>query len=375
MRNALLGIGIGCAVAAGCVGKAPPDQNNSPDGGGDLIDGAGSGSAATSQRVSGKVLDYFTNDPLPATAITTDGLTPAVAATSAADGSYSLDVAVGSKLFAQTARATYRTSRSEVITVADMPVTKDLYAVASADVNREFASVGVTQTTGTIIAAELQKNNGDPFTGLALTAITLVDANNVAVPGISGPYFFNTTGDLDTTVVTSAAFGTPPRARAAFLNIPAGTFTLKVAFLDGMGNPKTNATTVVVDAGGATLALSGGVSGGSQATSPVTDPSFATDIFPMLQKASKGGLGCANCHTTGGPGAVLVYDTDPTTVLAAIKAAAGVINTATPATSLFLTMPLYEVAPPQNHPNATFLDVNDPAYKLFLLWITNGTKP
>ena len=25
--------------------------------------------------------------------------------------------------------------------------------------------------------------------------------------------------------------------------------------------------------------------------------------------------------------------------------------------------------------NATFLDANDPDYKLFLLWLTNGSKP
>ncbi|HEY6038349.1 MAG TPA: hypothetical protein VIV58_28900, partial [Kofleriaceae bacterium] len=89
----------------------------------------------------------------------------------------------------------------------------------------------------------------------------------------------------------------------------------------------------------------------------------------------KGGLGCANCHTANGPAAVLPYDGTPDVTLAAIKAASGVINLATPATSTFLTYPLYEVTPPQNHPNATFLDVNDPNYKLFLLWITNGTKP
>jgi hypothetical protein len=72
---------------------------------------------------------------------------------------------------------------------------------------------------------------------------------------------------------------------------------------------------------------------------------------------------------------VLPYDGTPDVTLAAIKAAAGVINLATPAASTFLTNPLYEVTPPQNHPNATFLDVNDTNYKLFLLWITNGTKP
>ncbi|MEO8553766.1 MAG: hypothetical protein ABI678_27525 [Kofleriaceae bacterium] len=358
-----------------CVGGAPQDK--SPDAGqtaGDA-DGSGSGSAVTSQKVSGKVFDYFTGDALDAAAVTTDGLTPAAATTSAADGAYALDVAVGSKLYATTSHGNFRTTRSAAITVADQPVAQDLYALASADVARQFATVGVAQTTGTIIAAEVQKNNGDPYAGLPLTAFTLVDAANAAVPGISGPYFFGAVGDLDTALVTSTAYGTVPKVRVAFLNVPAGTFTLNTAFLDGMGNPKINATTVIVDAGGGTLALNGGLSGGMAATLP-TDPSFATDIYPRLQKAAKGGLGCANCHTPNGPAAVLPYDNaDPAIVLAAIKAAANVINPTTPAASLFLTNPLYEITPPQNHPNATFLDVNDQNYKLFLLWITNGTKP
>ena len=360
----------------GCVGKAPPNGNN-PDagGGGDDASGDGSGSAVTEQIVSGKVMDYFTGDPLAATAVTTDGLTPAAAATSGADGSYSMTVAVGSKLFAMTSRGSYRPTRSAVITVTDQPVTQDLYVAASADVARQFSSVGVAQTTGTIVAAEIQKNNGDPYAGLPLTAFTLVDSANAAVPGISGPYFFGSVGDLDLAVTTSTAYGTTPRVRVGFLNVPAGTFTLNTAFLDGMGNPKVNSTTIIVDAGGATLALNGGLSGGSTATAPITDPSFATDIYPRLQKASKGGLGCGNCHTANGPGAVLPYDGTPDVTLAAIKAAAGVINLTTPAASTFLTNPLYEVTPPQNHPNATFLDVNDTNYKLFLLWITNGTKP
>jgi hypothetical protein len=376
MRNAWLRIGLVMFLGAGCVGKAPPNGNN-PDaagGGGDDDAGGGSGSAVTQQVVSGKVMDYFTGAALAATAVTTDGLTPAAAATSGADGSYTLTIPVGSKLFATTSRGNYRTTRSAVITVTDQPVTQDLYAAASADVARQFSSVGVAQTTGTIIAAEIQKNNGDPYAGLPLTAFTLVDSANAPVPGISGPFFFGAVGDLDLAVTTSTAYGTPPRVRVAFLNVPAGTFTLNTAFTDGMGNPKINSTTIIVDAGGATLALNGGLSGGTAATT-VTDPTFATDIYPRLQTAAKGGLGCANCHTANGPAAVLPYDGTPDVTLAAIKAAAGVINLTTPAASLFLTNPLYEITPPQNHPNATFLDVNDTNYKLFLLWITNGTKP
>ena len=319
-------------------------------------------------------MDYFTGDPLAAAAVTTDGLTPALATTSGADGAYSIDVAVGSKLFADISHASFRTSRSSIISVADVDLTENLYALASADVTRQFSSVGVTQVSGTIVAIDLQKDNGDPFTGLALTAITLVDPNNLAVAGVNGPFFFGAAGDLDPAVVTSTAYGVTPRARAAFLNVPAGSYTVITTFNDGAA--RTYKTPIVVDAGGATITLSGGANANLTAASTITDPSFATDIYPRLQKAAKGGLGCGNCHTAGGLGAVLPYDNaDPAVTLAAIKAAANVINATTPAASRFLTYPLYETTPPQNHPNATFLDVNDPNYKLFLLWITNGTKP
>jgi hypothetical protein len=362
-------------MLAGCPGSAPPNQNNPADATTIDVDGStGSGSAAQSARVSGKVMDYFTGDPLAAAAVTTDGLTPAIAVVSAADGSYSMEVAVGSKLFADTSHANFRTSRSSIISVADVDVTENLYALASADVTRQFSSVGVAAASGTIVAIDLQKDNGDPFPGLALAAITLVDPNNAAVAGVAGPFFFGAAGDLDLAVVTSTAYGTVPKTRAAFLNVPPGSYTVITTFNDGAA--RTYKTPIIVDAGGATITLSGGANANLTAVSTVLDPSFATDIYPKLQKASVGGLGCGNCHTANGLAAVLPYDNvDPAVTLAAIKAAAGVIDATTPAASLFLTNPLYEVTPPQNHPNATFLDVNDPNYKLFLLWITNGTKP
>ncbi|HEY0252224.1 MAG TPA: hypothetical protein VGC41_11900, partial [Kofleriaceae bacterium] len=362
-------------VLVGCEGKAPPNGSNPTDSGTEvdapMVD---AGSGATTAKVSGKVLDYFTGLAAPAAAVTTDGLDPAVAATSGADGAYAIDVAVGSKLFATASKANYRLTRSENITVADQPVTLDVYAVGAADVTRQFSSAGVTAASGTIVIVDLQKDNGDPFPALPATAITVTDSANAAVT--TTPYFIGAMGDIDLAVTTSTAYdfhGTA-RTRAALLNLAPGRYTVTVAFNDGAA--RTYNTPVTVDAGGATLALAGGANALLNAISPITDPSFATDIYPRLQTAAKGGLGCANCHTAGGPAAVLKYDdTDPAVVLTNIKAAANVINAATPAASLFLTNPLYETTPPQNHPNATFLDVNDTSYKLFLLWITNGTKP
>src|SRR5664279_3695585 len=168
MRNALLG--LGWVMLVGCPGSAPPNQNNFDASTVDFdAPMQGSGSAASTAKVSGKVMDYFTGAPLAAAAVTTDGLTPALAVVSAADGAYSMDVAVGSKLFADTSHANFRTSRSSIITVADVDLTENLYGLASADVTRQFSSVGVAAASGTIVAIDLQKDNGDPFPGLALT--------------------------------------------------------------------------------------------------------------------------------------------------------------------------------------------------------------
>jgi hypothetical protein len=370
MRNALVGVVMLC----GCPGKAPPDPNNLDAAVADAstTDAAG----ATTAVVSGKVVDYFTGDPLAATAITTDGIDPPQAITSDATGAYSIDVGIGSKVFVTTTRTSYHTARSEFITVADQPVMQTIYAVSAMDIARQFNSEGVPANAGTILIVDVQKDNGDPFPGLLAAAFTLTDVNGVAAPNAVGPFFFGALGDLDqgVTMSTASTFGGAMRTRVAFLNASPGSYTVTTTFNDGAA--RTYKTPLVLDAGGATMVLSGGANSALTAISPITDPSFATDIYPRLQKASKGGLGCGNCHTANGPAALLPYDNaDPAVTLAAIKAAPGVIVAATPATSLFLTNPLYETTPPQNHPNATFLDVNDPSYKLFLLWITNGTKP
>lgn len=49
------------------------------------------------------------------------------------------------------------------------------------------------------------------------------------------------------------------------------------------------------------------------------------------------------------------------------------MRTATPETSLVLTMPSRET-PPDAHPNVTFTGPLDPDYLLLLVWIREGAK-
>jgi hypothetical protein len=105
-----------------------------------------------------------------------------------------------------------------------------------------------------------------------------------------------------------------------------------------------------------------------------TPLSFATDVYPMLQRAALGGQGCANCHNGTMLAGGLAYDGAAGDVYTKIMATPGVVVVATPATSMLLSMPLYET-PPDLHPNATWLTNLDPAYVKIMQWISDGAKP
>ncbi len=357
------------AILIGCAGKAPPQPASSADGGtgGDDAD-APLGSDATELAVSGNVTDYFTGNLLDTTLVQSDGLDPAVNTTDAADGSYNLQVATGSKLYLVTTRANYLTTRNAITAVAGSDVIQNVFVLAETDVQRQYSSVGSAEDGADgYVEVQLEQADGTPLTGIATTAIVLTDETGSAVP--VSTYFAGAVGDLDPTVVTSTAEGSNG-ARAGLINVPKGQYSLAVTVA-----ATTVYTPLVVDGGAATLVISGGP--GAASTAPIpTQPSFATDIYPRLQTASNGGLGCANCHTATGPAGAnaLPYDGTSAATFTLVTTTAGVVVLATPATSLILTNPLYS-ATPHNHPNATFLDVNDPDYKLFLAWITAGAKP
>lgn len=361
------------AGISGCPGAAPDDQNAQPD-------ASTEGDASTTAlMLSGKVMDYFGGTAVADVMLATDGLQPPGQATSAADGAYQVEVAVGSKLFLLASKTAYRTTRNTSVDIGEMPVTQDVYLMSEQDVRNQYTAVGATPTAGTaIVIADLRRNNNMPLDGIPLTNIQLLDAANQPVATAKGPFGFNAGGSVDQAVTTVTTYS--GKARIAYLDVPPGTYTLAVTYLNGMNQNTTMNTSVTAAADGGTLLVTGGMGGGGggggDGGATVTDPSFAMHIYPKLQRAGAGGLGCANCHTLTGPAAVLKYDEAPGTVLANITAIPGVINATTPADSLLLKRPLYEAPPlPQDHPNATFLDVNDADYKLFLLWIQKGAKP
>lgn len=357
---------FGLIALAGCPGKAPSTPGDDE---GD-VDAGVDAPAETGQRLSGKTMDYFTPaTPLENAAIASDGVTPPMAATSAAGGTFEiLSVPTGSKVYFTLTRTLYRPTRNAPVTIEGMPVVQDLYMATVADINRQYATANIPVGAGkAVLFADLKRNNGMPLDGVPLTDIVLLDALEAPVT-VGGTYFFGAAGDIDLAITTSTAVG--GRARVAMLDVTPGTYTLKVTYANGQGGTATQTTPVTFVADGATLAVSGGMGGGGGGM--VTNPKFTTDIYPKLQKAAAGGLGCANCHTAAGPAALQIhYDDGAATTLTNMKAIPGLLDLTTPALSRFLTKPLYEPAP-YNHPNATFIDINDPDYKMWLLWITQG---
>src|SRR5437588_7862689 len=134
MRRAWIAFGI-CTA---CAGKAPHDTTDAG--------GSGDGGVDTSQSISGRAMDYFAGVALQSTTITSDGIDPAVMTTSASDASYSVSVPVGSKLFLLASRASYRETRNVPLTMNDTAVTQDIYLMSTADVTRQYTSVGKAPT-------------------------------------------------------------------------------------------------------------------------------------------------------------------------------------------------------------------------------------
>jgi|JI10StandDraft_1071094.scaffolds.fasta_scaffold06168_8 hypothetical protein len=363
-RLAYLALAVS-ALALGCAGEAPPMAVDAtgPDA------GEGIDAAVVELRVAGVAKDYFTNAALSNATLASEGMEPGLTATSGSGGEFALTpVPPGSVFFVTATRANYRTTRGLPIEVAATSVTADQPMVSNVDARRQSTTLGRTPLAGTgVVFAELVRRNGMPLVDVPVADIVLVDA--LEAPAGVGPFVFGVLGDVVPNETLGVATAVNGRSRVGFLDVPPGTYTLKVTYAAGGGGTMVDSVRVDVTAEGASLTSVGGGEG----MPPAGTRTFATDVYPRLQTAANGGLGCANCHTAGGAAAVLPYDQPAMMTYDAIRARPGVVDTATPAMSMLLTKPLYEV--PANHPNATFLDASDPDYLIFLEWITQGARP
>lgn len=360
-----------CVVLVGCVGEITgldeePDAAPSPapDAGGEAGD---AGSPVPSYSVTGSVRDYANGDPLPDVALAVEGLDPGMQAVSDPSGAFTLEGVPGSSAFyfrAMPSGTTYLPTTNASVTVLDANVTADVYVVSAVYRQRQHSTVAIPLAPSTsLVVGELVNLDGTPLTGIPLAAVSIMPAGGG--PGVgNGPYFIGGAGDVDPNLLVSTAFG--GRARVAFLNVPSGAHMIMVnhAPLDGPRIVAVGSATTYDN--GATLARAVHDPTAGQGT-----PSFKTDVYPILQKASLGGQDCASCHSAGKvAGAVLILDDGADVVHARLLANPLLVNLQVPADSLLLTKPLYESPP--NHPNAIWLDATDPHYLKILAWISGG---
>jgi hypothetical protein len=100
------------------------------------------------------------------------------------------------------------------------------------------------------------------------------------------------------------------------------------------------------------------------------DPTFATDVYPLLQANS---LTCGNCHKVGGIAAFMPFDDGASVVYGRLMTGGQRVNTGSPEASLILQKPLAGSA--QSHRIKIFQSTADLRYQLILKWIQQGAQP
>jgi hypothetical protein len=385
---ALLGA-LALAFAPACVGDLPspmnpddpdPDPNPDPDPDPD----------PQALNVSGKVMSYATSilgspEPLPGATVATDGIMPTLSVSASSEGDYMLqDVPVGSLFYIDATvpePLQFRPTRSEPLMVMDESIESSVYSLAKADATRWYTTATEGELLPNIdpysfVVVNILDNLGNPIGNVPYDDIMLYNAlgEPVDLGPYGGPYFFRTTLDPLPRGELAQSYVYNGMARAVFFNVPPGTYTLVVEY-EQNGLLQENRTTIATVAGGATLVQSGGLQGGPQP--PLEGQlSFEEHIYPLLQKASQGGLACSNCHTLGGQAGLRQYDRSVEDVYTELRTRPNVVipspDIELAMNSLLLMNPLYGYG---NHPNATFANAEDPYYQTILLWIVQGALP
>ena len=177
--------------------------------------------------IAGTVINYFNGNPLTAARVSATGLTPGLSGTSDASGRYAFSgdsagaecflLVTGVQNFVDTATGPFK--------VAAAPLTLTAFAATATDLNRQYTTVGRTRSDDRgVVIVHLLDASGQPLEMAAASDVVLA-ADNGAPVG-AGPFFFGPAGDIDPGLAVSGVFN--GRARAAFLDVPAGGCTLRV---------------------------------------------------------------------------------------------------------------------------------------------------
>lgn len=308
--------------------------------------------------LSGTTVDFFTGTVIPEIQLETLGLAPERIAISDDVGGFELDVPLASYFYVRTAAtATYRPTISKVVGFTE-PTVASLVAFSEADIRRQYVSAGidVIPNTSTVIV-EITAPGDTALSEFSRSNLAILNSDDKAIevePLVFGPF-----GDVDPALTES---GKGSAARFAFFNVEPGVHALSVTCASC--EPAFESSHTLISGAGITfmrVAL-------DAKQGPAADSFDA--IFGLFGRGADGGLGCANCHTEGGVSPRL--DGDSSSVRAALVASPAWVNTDEPDRSLLLSKPLYET--PANHPNATFLSANEPAYQSIRAWIAAGAR-
>ncbi len=205
----------------------------------------------TTAVVSGTTIDYFSLAAVPSVSLTTTGLAPEIADSSDGAGTYSFEVPVGSAFNVRAEIPSHRPTSSERIVVQSSSHTATLALVTSVDYGRQYSSVGIPPALGASgIFLDLRDPAGAPIEGVPLADIALLTTAGAPAAGVAGPFFFGAAGDMvdNGTLSTSTAYD--GRARAGFLAVPPGSYTLRVVY--GAG-PTTRDVPVSTEVDGVAL--------------------------------------------------------------------------------------------------------------------------
>ncbi len=313
--------------------------------------------------LSGTVLDFETLAPLAGSAtITTTGIQPPpTVSTTGAD--FTIEGIPPFSVFHILAGSPpdYRSTYNMASTVENADVTgAEAFVVSEAHLTRLLSELGITPQPGTgIVIARALDATGAGKAGVPAAAFTL----DVAA---DGPYFLN----MDKSPAPGAT-ATTDSGYVVFFDVAPGLVTPSAAA--GSGYSITGAAAPVAQ-NVVTLAELLVAEGPPPAP---TNVSFAGDVFPIFSRR-----GCETCHSGGGIGRDLGNLTlDGSTNLVhrelteEISPNFGVtrVSLQAPEESLLLTMPSFE-APPDPHPNATFISDSDPDYQIILAWIREGAR-
>ena len=203
--------------------------------------------------LTGTLMDDFTGLPVGNAGLTAENTNPPLTLTTTANGGFTFTVEPNTELdIVAAGPAGYRSTRNRPVTVGAVSGVADLGIVAATDALRQYGTLGLIPGVGVgVVFATMVDDAGQPLEGIPLADVQLVDGggNPVAL----GPFYFGAAGDLvsNGTLAVSTAFG--GRARVGFLDVPAGTHTLKITF-PGAGGPQTKTVDVVTSADGVTLA-------------------------------------------------------------------------------------------------------------------------